>query len=87
MSSRSILGLLAAALVLAGCQTLRQPSPVAAGLNPNDLIDPVAQAEGERLGDPAELYQLALKCRANAPADPNAPHRSVLAISGSKPAS
>jgi predicted acylesterase/phospholipase RssA len=82
MSFRPILGLLAAALILAGCQTVRQPSPVAVGLNSNDLIDPVAQAEGERLGDPADLYQLAQRCRANAPANPNAPHRSVLAISG-----
>jgi hypothetical protein len=82
MSPRLPAALLVASLVLGGCQVTRKPSPVAAGLNPNDLIAPMAQAEGDRLGNTDELYRRAQLCRAGLPSNPAAPHRSVLALSG-----
>lgn len=69
------------ALAVAGCQMDRRDSPVAAGLTPKLIIDPVAQAEGDRLGDASELYRLAERVRGHHPA-PAGPKRSILALSG-----
>jgi hypothetical protein len=84
-----------AAVLLAGCAKLHDPyrgvpSPVQAGLNTNDLIDPAAQVEADNLGDARELFAFAERLKAladqqrhkHAPVDPNRPRRSVLCLSG-----
>ncbi|HVK17064.1 MAG TPA: patatin-like phospholipase family protein [Fimbriiglobus sp.] len=83
-----------AVVMLAGCGKIRDPyrgttSPVEAGLNTNDLIDPAAQIEADSLGNVQELYAAAERLKAGASpnhrptaADPSRPRRSVLCISG-----
>jgi predicted patatin/cPLA2 family phospholipase len=82
MSPFKVLALAVVALSVAGCQIDLRDSPVAAGLKQNNLIDPVAQAEGDRLGDTAELYRIAERLRGKDAAPAAGPRRSVLALSG-----
>ena len=78
-------------LLATGCQSIRKhrgepESPVKAGLNTNNLIDPVAQAEADELGDSKLIYEtaqkVAAKVRKLAPPEQLARKRSVLCLSG-----
>ncbi|MDB5307576.1 MAG: patatin [Gemmataceae bacterium] len=75
-----------ACLVLAGCAgrgyPTRAPSPVKAGYNTRDLIDPLAQPDADRLGDTAALAQAADRYRRAFKPDKMPPKRSVLCLSG-----
>jgi hypothetical protein len=83
-------GILLTGAVLAlttGCshqQTIHCPSPASAGINTRDLIDPVAQAEQDRLMNLENFEDVALKVRATvqAKAPPGRPPRNVLCLSG-----
>jgi len=67
-----------------GCQQLGSGdlSPVAAGFHPREVVDPPAQAEGDRLGNTADLFRLAERLRQHVPAPPPGPRKSVLCLSG-----
>lgn len=76
-----------ALLCAAGCAQLGDrltsfPSPTEAGLNTPDLIDPPAQAEGDRLFDGRELHMVAERVREVARPPVLPPKRSVLVLSG-----
>src|SRR5215203_5139743 len=82
--------ILCAALMLtlaAGCQAARKlrggpGSPAAAGLNTNNLIDPVAQAEANALADAPHIFALAEKHKKAPTPEQVARRRSVLCLSG-----
>jgi len=85
--NRAALGaVLLGLIVTGGCGTLRPQgtSPTAAGLNSNNLIDPVAQAEGDRLGDVGEFHRIAQRFRKMAypEGSETGPRRTALALSG-----
>src|SRR5436190_6628485 len=75
-----------------GCNAARNatPSPVRAGLNTNDLLDPPAQYEADNLGNAQQLFAAAEQLKQAAAKerqktftrDPNKPRRSVLCLSG-----
>ncbi|MGL6094482.1 MAG: patatin-like phospholipase family protein, partial [Fimbriiglobus sp.] len=85
--SRPILLLAAMVItVVGGCAqvaTMREAkSPVAAGLNTNDLIDVVAQTKLEADVDIKEMYQIAEKYRAARRPAVLPPKRTILCLSG-----
>mgnify|MGYP001806449491 CR=1 FL=1 len=62
-------------------------SPVAAGLNTNDLIDPPAQVEADHLGNTREMFEEAERMKAVRAAERKGeaaagPRRSILCLSG-----
>jgi predicted acylesterase/phospholipase RssA len=69
-----------------GCQAVRKMrgpgSPAEAGLNTNNLVDPVAQHEADKLGDMDHLFALAEKNKKMATPEQLARRRSVLCLSG-----
>ncbi len=83
---RSRFAVLMLVLILAGCRQVERPgslvSPTAAGLNPNHLIDPPAQADGDSVGNTAELYRLAERVRDKDRQPWTGPRKSILALSG-----
>ena len=78
-------GLLIAALAT-GCRAGRQvwepDTPVRAGLNTNNIVDPVAQAEADELGDPKHFLALAEKQKRKPTPEQLARRRSILCLSG-----
>ena len=74
-------------LILAtGCQSIRKHreagSPVDAGINTNNIIDPIAQRDADELGDAKQLFSLAEKNRRVPTQEQLARRRSVLCLSG-----
>lgn len=74
-------------VLVVGCGHLsrhhRIPSPTAAGFDPTDVVDACAQAEGDRVGDTAELNHLAEVVRHKIHGiNPPGPKKSILALSG-----
>src|SRR5262245_9706739 len=69
-----------------GCQALRKMrgpgTPAEAGLNTNNLVDPVAQYEADQLGDVARMFALAEKNKKHPTPEQVARRRSVLCLSG-----
>ncbi len=63
-------------------QALRPPTPVAAGINPADLVDPTAEADARMLSNAVSLYQVAERIRADQKPAVLPPKKSVLALSG-----
>lgn len=79
--------LLAVALALApaGCggRMTAPPSPVKAGFNPVELIDPAGEAIAEHNLDMKDFYELAERIRqSRRPSEPAAPAKNVLVLSG-----
>src|SRR4051812_26265813 len=72
-----------AILLLSGCAVSPHPvTPVKAGLNTRDLIDPTAQADADRLTDADGLLKSAGKLRELARPAVLPPKKSVLCLSG-----
>src|SRR4051812_12946702 len=74
----------AALLVALGCmhKIVPAPSPVEAGLNPVELIDPIGEAKADHAWNMEDLYLLGERIRqSNKPAE-MPPKRSVLVLSG-----
>jgi hypothetical protein len=70
----------------AGCGVVRKwrepVSPVKAGLNTNNLVDPVAQPEGDELGDVKQMFAVAEKHKKIPTPEQLARRRSVMCLSG-----
>src|SRR5436190_4083740 len=75
---------LALLMLATGCNHKRNTlnTPVRAGLNTNNLIDPVAQAEADQLGDAPRLMEIANKFKRVPTPEQVARRRSVLCLSG-----
>jgi predicted acylesterase/phospholipase RssA len=71
-------------LAVAGCRACRHAprTPVSVGLNTNNLLDPPAQAESDRLADPRHLFELAERRKPTPTPEQLARRRSVLCLSG-----
>src|SRR5687768_1654697 len=83
----SVRRLLAAGLLLglaAGCAAMKPalPTPTAAGLNPSDLIDPLAEADSCGPCALQDLYRIAEQVRRERRPAVLPPKRSVLVLSG-----
>lgn len=63
-------------------QALRPPTPVAAGINPADLVDPTAEADARMLSNAVSLYQVAERIRVDNRPAVLPPKKSVLVLSG-----
>ncbi len=77
-----------ALLVLVGCRGgIRDPfrrsnSPIVAGYNTNNLLDPATQAEADALGDGADAYRAAERLKRKPTPEQLARRQSVLCLSG-----
>src|SRR5262245_45290648 len=71
-------------LLATGCKALRRGdnTPVKAGLNTNNLVDPVAQQEGDELADTGRPVALAERLKKVPTPEQVARRRSVLCLSG-----
>ena len=86
ISRRGAVGLLVVLLAV-GCQSTRAarrtpPSPTAVGLPVNDLVDVVAQADADALGDTKTMFETAEKLKRQPTPEQVARRRSVLCLSG-----
>jgi predicted patatin/cPLA2 family phospholipase len=75
-----------ASTLLVGCagysSSSRVPTPTAAGLNTNNLIDVSAQIRADKAVNPADLIGLAEKVQTDKKPSATTPRRSVLCLSG-----
>ena len=69
---------------LPGCGALRRSpdSPVDAGMNTNNIVDPVAQADQEQLANTRDLFAIAERLKRVPTPEQLARRRSVLCLSG-----
>jgi predicted acylesterase/phospholipase RssA len=77
-----LLIVLLAACVGCGSRLLEPPSPIQAGYNPIELIDPVGEADAEHGLDMKELYTIAERLRQERRPAVLPPQRNVLVLSG-----
>lgn len=70
--------------VLVGCHGMhrRSKSPIVAGFNTNNLLDPVTQAEADALGDGVHAYRAAQQLKRKPTPEQLARRQSVLCLSG-----
>lgn len=77
--------LIVSSAILVGCHSFSRfgpPTPVEAGLNPVELIDPEAQFEADALLDVQALYRISEQLRRELRPEKLPPKRSVLVLSG-----